>query len=260
MRRRRQTPTPPPPAPQCPTGPTSPAAGRIRDSIHTASPRNTNPNTRCAVVIHGPLVGMPRPAAAPNASNGVPMPIASRNSAAPPSTGSWLWPMYSTAPASGGATHGPTISADNAPIAATPASEPPRWRSVIAPRRERRAIGSSSSYRPNDDNASATNNAANAAMIHGFWNAGLQVGAEQAGDDAGRGEHQRIGDDVDQRQHQRPRRAQARALAGDQAGQDRDHRQHARRERQQQAGAEEAEQRQPAIGAGKAGGEAAVFR
>ena len=190
---------------------------------------------------------MPRPAAAPNASNGAPMPIASRNSAAPPSTGSWLWPMYSTAPASGGATHGPTISADNAPIAATPASEPPRWRSVSAPSRERSAIGSCSSYRPNDDSASATNSAREGGDDPRVLERRLQVGAEQPGDDAGDGEHQRVGDHVDQRQHQRAPRAQARALAGDQARQDRDHRQHARRERQQQAGAEEAEQRQPAI-------------
>src|SRR3546814_2389595 len=65
--------------------------------------------------------------------------------------------MYSTAAASGGATQGPTISADRAPIAATPASEPPRWRSLNRPSFDRSAAGSCSSYRPNDDSASATN-------------------------------------------------------------------------------------------------------
>ena len=34
---------------------------------------------------------------------------------------------FSSAPANGAATHGPTISADSAPIATTPAGEPPFW-------------------------------------------------------------------------------------------------------------------------------------
>src|SRR3546814_1284575 len=79
--------------------------------------------------------------------------------------------MYSTAAASGGATQGPTISADSAPIAATPASEPPRWRSLNRPSFDRSAAGSCSSYRPNDDSASATNSSANSAITHGTWNA-----------------------------------------------------------------------------------------
>ena len=49
------------------------------------------------------------------------MPAASENSAVPPSVTSRVWLMNTSAPASGAATHGLTISADTPPIANTPA-------------------------------------------------------------------------------------------------------------------------------------------
>ena len=134
------------------------------------------------------------------------MPIASRNSAAPPKAGSWLWLMYSTAAASGGATQGPTINADSAPIAATPASEPPRCLSLTLPSFARSAAGSCSSYRPNDDSASATNISANATITHGCpGTPACRLAPTRPRDHAGDGEHQRVRQHVDERQPQRAR-------------------------------------------------------
>ena len=48
------------------------------------------------------------------------MPQAIANRAEPPSTTSPVCEMYSSAPASGAATQGPTIRADNAPISSAP--------------------------------------------------------------------------------------------------------------------------------------------
>ena len=96
---------------------------------------------------------------------------------APPNTGSRVCAMYSTAPISGGATHGPTISADSAPIAATPTHDPPRWRSLAAPSRARSPAGNCNSYRPNIDSDNTTNNAANAPSTQTFCIAACRFAA-----------------------------------------------------------------------------------
>ncbi len=96
-----------------------------RDSIQIASARNVTPNTPFTASIHAPARGKNLPALAPNTTSGAPMPSASVNSAKPPRTASCFSAMYSTATASGGVTHGPTISADSAPMIATPDSDPP---------------------------------------------------------------------------------------------------------------------------------------
>ena len=97
----------------------------IRDSIQIASARKVTPNTALTASIHAPARGSSLPALAPNTISGAPMPSASANNAKPPSTASCFCAMYSTATARGGVTQGPTISADNAPMIATPNSDPP---------------------------------------------------------------------------------------------------------------------------------------
>src|SRR6185312_2549679 len=100
-------------------------ASSTRDNIQMASARKVTPNTAFTASIHAPARGSSLPALAPNTTSGAPMPSASANSAKPPSAGSCFSAMHSTATASGGVTQGPTISADSAPMIATPTSDPP---------------------------------------------------------------------------------------------------------------------------------------
>ena len=88
-------------------------------SIHHAVASNSMPNRRLTPSIHGPALGSSAPDEAPTISSGTPMPQAIANRAEPPSTTSPVCEMYS-APASGAATQGPTIRADNAPISSAP--------------------------------------------------------------------------------------------------------------------------------------------
>ncbi len=80
------------------------------------------------VSIHAPAFGSSLPAEAPKTSSGAPMPSDSANSAAPPRTGSPVAPITISAAASGAATQGPTMSAENMPIAPAPIQVPDRWR------------------------------------------------------------------------------------------------------------------------------------
>ena len=95
-------------------------SGRMRDSIQTATPSISAPNTCFTVSIHAPARGRIWPAEAPTASSGTPMPIAIENSATPPRVISPDWPMTDSAATSAGPTQVVTISADNAPITTTP--------------------------------------------------------------------------------------------------------------------------------------------
>ena len=91
------------------------------------------------------------------------MPVASAKSAAPPRTTSPEREICSNVPARGAETHGLTITAENAPMAATEAMRPPRKRSWLASPNEamntssfsRRAAtlrkGSSSRMEPDSD-------------------------------------------------------------------------------------------------------------
>ena len=68
--------------------------------------------------IQGPTRGNNAPADAPMTSSGTPKPSPIENNAAPPSKASPVWLMYSNAPARGGATQGPTMTAETAPMIA----------------------------------------------------------------------------------------------------------------------------------------------
>jgi hypothetical protein len=87
----------------------------------------------------------------------------------------------------------------------------------------------------------------------------LQVGASQAGNHPGDGEHHRAGEHVHQRQPERAQGTDALATPGDQSRKNRDHRQHAGSERKEQPGAEESEQGEPAIGSGQLACEALIL-
>ncbi len=145
-------------------------SGRMRDSIHTATPSMRAPNTRLTVSIQAPARGSSCPADAPTTSSGTPMPIAIENSASPPRTTWPVWPMTVSAATSAGPTQVVTISADSAPMTATPAKLPPRWRLLISERRVCTKLGICTVYRPNIDSDIAMNSSANVTMIQGCWN------------------------------------------------------------------------------------------
>ncbi|MNI48132.1 hypothetical protein D3C73_1026850 [compost metagenome] len=89
-------------------------------SIHHAVASSSMPNRRLTPSIQGPALGSKAPDDAPTINSGTPMPQAMANSAEPPSTTSPVCEIYNSAPASGAATQGPTISADKAPISSAP--------------------------------------------------------------------------------------------------------------------------------------------
>ncbi|KAG1242916.1 hypothetical protein G6F65_022747 [Rhizopus arrhizus] len=78
------------------------------------------PNRRFTPSIQGPALGRSSPEDAPTINSGTPLPPAMANNAAPPRTTSPVCEIYSSAPANGAATQGPTISADKAPITSAP--------------------------------------------------------------------------------------------------------------------------------------------
>ncbi len=75
--------------------------------------------------IQPPARGSRAPADTPTSSSGTPMPSASTNSATPPSVVLPVCAMKASAAASGGATQGPTMTADSTPMANTPTKLPP---------------------------------------------------------------------------------------------------------------------------------------
>ncbi len=106
---------------------------------------SSRPKTCLTCSIQPPARGSKAPADAPTSSSGTLMPMASTNSARPPSTASPVWLMCSSAAASGAATQGLTTSAEMPPIANTPAYWPPRMRPPRLDRPSRNADGSCSS-------------------------------------------------------------------------------------------------------------------
>ncbi len=104
------------------------ATGSTGDTSHHAIASISTPKQRLTASIHTPARGSNAPADTPTSSSGTLMPTAIANSALPPMMTSRVWLMYSSAPASGAATHGPTISPEIAPMANTPASLPDDWR------------------------------------------------------------------------------------------------------------------------------------
>ena len=110
-------------------------SGTRRASIHTATPSINTPNMFLTVSIQAPARGNKRPAEAPTTNNGAPMPSAMTNNAAPPRHMFPVWLMTISVAISGGATQAVTMSADNAPMTATPAKLPVRCRLLTSLRR-----------------------------------------------------------------------------------------------------------------------------
>ena len=99
--------------------------GSTRSIIQMASPSIITPNAAFTVFIHGPTFGSSCPAEAPTTSSGEPMPRLNANNAPEPRATSPLWPMTARVATSGGATQVVTISAESAPMIATPMNLPP---------------------------------------------------------------------------------------------------------------------------------------
>ena len=78
--------------------------------------------------------------------------------------------MTASAANSGGATQAVTMSADSAPMTATPPNVPARCWLLTSLKRVCNADGSWSVNRPNMESAKATNSNANSTMIQGCWN------------------------------------------------------------------------------------------
>src|SRR6185437_5912877 len=101
---------------------------------------------------------------------GVPMPRLMAKSAAPPRTSWPVWLMTRSAATSAGPTQVVTMSADSAPMTATPPKLPALWRLLRAASRLCTAAGICTVNRPSMDSAIATKIAANRASTHHVWN------------------------------------------------------------------------------------------
>ncbi len=99
------------------------------------------------------------------------MPIARLNSARPPTSTSCVRLMKTSAPASGAATQGPTMSADIPPITKTAASRPPASRPERSVSRLCTKAGICNSKTPNIDSDSVASSSAKAPSTQGFCNA-----------------------------------------------------------------------------------------
>ena len=99
--------------------------GSTGEAIHSATDSSITPKKLFTPSIQPPAPGSSDPAETPTSNSGTLMPIARLNRARPPITTFLVWLMNTSAPASGAATHGPTISADRPPITNTPANLPP---------------------------------------------------------------------------------------------------------------------------------------
>ena len=98
----------------------------MRASIHAATASIITPKSFLTSSIHGPAFGRSLPAEAPTTSSGVPMPMLIAKSAAPPRAIWPVWLMTSSAPTSAGPTQVVTMSAESAPMTATPPKSPGR--------------------------------------------------------------------------------------------------------------------------------------
>ena len=96
----------------------------MRESIQAATASIMTPKSFLTSSIHGPALGRSLPAEAPTISSGVPMPMLMAKSAAPPRTICPVWLMTSSAPTSAGPTQVVTMSAERAPMTATPPKVP----------------------------------------------------------------------------------------------------------------------------------------
>ena len=149
------------------------AAGSTRDSIHTARPRNTKPNTRCTATIHGPLVGRPLPGG--DAEREQRHAHAHRQQEQRRAAEHRILALADVEHARPRAA-APRTGRRSAPTARPSPrrrpSEPPRWRSLSVPEpaaqrgRQLQFVQAERSTAPAPRTA-----AANAPITHGFWNA-----------------------------------------------------------------------------------------
>ena len=212
-------------------------AGSTGDTIHTATASISTPKKRLTDSIQAPARGSSEPAEIPTNIKGMLMPTAMENSALPPITTSRLWPMYSSAPASGAATQGPTISAEIAPITNTPTSLPADCWSGRLAQFWSGTRPASATRRSRTSTATAAPSAARSRRQHPRDSAASRPGLRPPGRPRRRARCRpapcpahRCTDSA------KPRAAaDLRAFADDDGREDRQHRQHAGRERQQQA-------------------------
>src|SRR5690606_19022637 len=151
------------------------APGSTGHSIHHATASSIRPKPCLTLSIHGPAFGNKVPADAPASSNGTPMPQARKNKARPPSTTSCVCEIYSRIPASGAATHGPTIKADTAPSSTAADALPPGRRWLQAFNAVCHRTGAWKVKTPNIDSASKTSSTAKTLNIHGVCKAAARL-------------------------------------------------------------------------------------
>ena len=154
------------------------AIGITRDAIQIASAIKTKPKICFTRDSQAPERGNTRAPSTPNAINGSPMPNPSANSASDPRATSPVWATNTSAAASGGVTQGPTISAEPNPSSAAPPADP--LLPALAASRAAQACGSCSSYSPNIDKASPTNNALMASTASGVCSNVCRFSPDQA--------------------------------------------------------------------------------
>ena len=138
----------------------------MRASIQAATASIMTPKSFFTSSIHAPAFGRSLPAEAPTTSSGVPMPRLMAKSAAPPRTSWPVWLMTRSAATSAGPTQVVTMSADSAPMTATPPKVPALWRLLTSASRVCTAAGICTVNRPNMDSAIATKSAANRTSTH----------------------------------------------------------------------------------------------
>ncbi len=98
------------------------------------------------------------------------MPRLIAKSASPPRSTSPLCPITASVATSAGATQVVTISAESAPITATPPKVPARCLLLASASRVWIAAGIWIVKRPNIESASTMKSSANTVTIHGCWN------------------------------------------------------------------------------------------
>ena len=131
----------------------------------------STPKKYFTAFIQPPARGSSAPADRPTSSRGTPMPSASTNSATPPSVVLPVCAMKASAAASGGATQGPTMTADSAPMTKTPMKLPPFILLEASENLLCSALGNWISKKPNIDSASRTKMPAPMPSAHGFCRA-----------------------------------------------------------------------------------------
>ena len=145
--------------------------GSTGETIHSATASSITPKKVLTPSIQAPARGSSDPADTPTSSSGTLMPMARLNSARPPITTSLVWLMKTSAPASGAATQGPTISADSPPITNTPANLPPGSLPEVSVMRLWMKPGICNSNTPNIDSDKVASISAKAPSTQGFCSA-----------------------------------------------------------------------------------------